>query len=296
MTNHKHLRTVIEDIYTSGLTEDLLSRLINEFRYSNLYIPAKRENGTLNFIIYEDESGKITPLFTDPDEFRKFFGSEDAELLVNSFELYQNILKTSDIQGYILNPATEKYMFTREFILSIKNIPKTSFYTGNPYSEAELIEINKSIDNAGLEAFIENRNNIGDYEGLFEHLSNSRVLGLMISDVGIEGDIISLKKTGPIARMYMDRVGGTYATIFTSHEKMKPVKSGGFKYSQIINLATLVNFVLAEDMEGIVINPESDNVLVQRYVLLKYSLGFERFANDERLSEAMFYMFNLKGD
>ena len=74
MANHKHLRTVIEDIHSNGdmLTKDLLLKLINEFKYSNLYIPAKKENGTLNFIIYEDEDAKITPLFTDMDEFRKF--------------------------------------------------------------------------------------------------------------------------------------------------------------------------------------------------------------------------------
>ena len=60
MTNHKHLRTVIEDIYSNEnqLTEELTARLIHEFRYSNLYIPAKRENDTLNFIIYEDEGDR----------------------------------------------------------------------------------------------------------------------------------------------------------------------------------------------------------------------------------------------
>ena len=109
-------------------------------------------------------------------------------------------------------------------------------------------------------------------------------------------DIISLKKTGPIAQMYLDRVGGIYATIFTSKDKVKAIETSKNKYLQLINLATLVNFVLSEDMEGIVINPETDNVLIPRSVLLRYSLGFERFANDERLSEAMYYMFNLEGD
>ena len=67
MTNHKHLRSTIEDIYLNNneLNEDLAFRLINEFRYSNLFIPAKRENGTLNFIIYETDGAKLTPLFTD---------------------------------------------------------------------------------------------------------------------------------------------------------------------------------------------------------------------------------------
>ena len=73
MITHKHLRTVIEDIYLNDneLTQDLLVRLVHEFRYSNLYIPAKKQDDTLNFIIYEDEGEKITPLFTDLDEFHK---------------------------------------------------------------------------------------------------------------------------------------------------------------------------------------------------------------------------------
>lgn len=295
MTNHKHLRTVIEDIYSNGnkLTEELTSRLINEFRYSNLYIPAKKENGTLNFIIYEDEDTIITPLFTDLDEFRKFYKDDDIQILQNPFELYQNILKTTDIEGYILNPASEKYLFKKEFILAITNIPKTNFYTTNPYSEEELLELKNSIDNSDLENFIENRANIGDFEGLFEHMANSQLLALMLSDLNIEKEMISLKQTGPIASMYTDRVGGIYATLFSSEAKMLEVNTGKHKYSQLINLATLVNFILTEDMDGLIINPESNNVLIPRASLLRYSLGFEKYANDERLSEAMFYIFKI---
>lgn len=295
MMNHKHLRNVIEDIYSNDnrLTEELTGRLINEFRYSNLYIPAKRENNTLNFIIYEDDEIKITPLFTDLDEFHKFFKDEDIQALQNSFELYQNILKTTDIQGYILNPSSEKYVFKKEFILAISNIPKTNFFTTNPYTEEELIDLKNSINNESLESFIGDRANIGDFEGLFEHMANSRLLALMLSDLDIKRDIISLKETGPIASMYTDRVGGVYATLFTSEAKMESITTSRHKYSQLINLATMVNFILTEDMDGLIINPESDNVLIPRASLLRFSLGFEKYANDERLSEAMFYIFNI---
>ena len=294
MSNHKHLRTVIEDIYTNGnrLTEDLAFKLINEFRYSNLHIPAKREDGTLQFIIYEDDRVKITPLFTDREEFRKFFrDDEDIQLLENPFELYRNILKTTDIEGYVLNPASEKYYFSKQFILSIENIPKTNFYSTNHYTARELKEVKDNIDNSGLENFISDRGNAGDYMGLMEELSKSTLLTLMLSDLRIEKDIIDLNRTGPIAQMYLDRVGGTYATIFTSEEKLDAINTKRHKYSQVINLPTLVNFVLSEDMEGILLNPETDNVLIPRSVLLKFSLGIERYANDERLCEAMFYIF-----
>lgn len=296
MTNHKHLRTVIEDIYSNEnqLTEELTARLIHEFRYSNLYIPAKRENDTLNFIIYEDEGSKLTPLFTDMDEFKKFYkNDENIQVLQNPFELYQNVLKTTDIDGYVLNPSTEKYLFKKEFILAIKNIPKTNFYTTNPYSQEELLSLKKSVDNTDLESFIGDRSYVGDYESLFEKMANSQLLGLMLSDLSIDKEIISLKQSGPIASMYTDNIGGVYATVFTSESKMDVINTDKNKYSQLVNLATLVNFILTEDMDGLILNPESDNVLIPRVTLLRYSLGFEMYANNERLSEAMYYLFKI---
>lgn len=296
MTNHKHLRIVIEDIYSNEnqLTEELTARLIHEFRYSNLYIPAKRENDTLNFIIYEDEGSKLTPLFTDMDEFRKFYkNDENIQVLQNPFELYQNVLKTTDIDGYVLNPSTEKYLFKKEFILAIKNIPKTNFYTTNPYSQEELLSLKKSVDNTDLESFIGDRSYVGDYESLFEKMANSQLLGLMLSDLSIDKEIISLKQSGPIASMYTDNIGGVYATVFTSESKMDVINTDKNKYSQLVNLATLVNFILTEDMDGLILNPESDNVLIPRVTLLRYSLGFEMYANNDRLSEAMYYLFKI---
>lgn len=300
MSNHKHLRTVIEDIHANDdkLTEDLLFKLINEFKYSNLLIPAKKENGTLNFIIYEDEDAKITPLFTDRDEFRKFYSDDDIQVLENTFELYQNVIKTTEIEGYILNPASEKYLFSSEFILSITNLPKTNFYSSNPYTESELKDIRNNIDNGDLEDFITSPSNVGYFEGLFEKLSSSTLLALMLSNRDLtpyaEDGIISMQSTGPLARMHVDRIGGEYATLFTSEEKMDHVRTDLYRYSQIVNLATLVNFVLTEDMDGIVINPDSDNVLIPRSELLKYSLGFEKYANDERLSTSIFYIFPVE--
>lgn len=300
MTNHKHLRVVIEDIYSNNnkLTEDLDLRLINEFRYSNLYIPAKRDGFDLNFIIYEDDGLRLTPLFTDPDEFHKFFtDDDDIELMQNSFELYQNILKTTTIEGYILNPATEKYVFSKEFILDIKNPPKTNYYSPNTYTVGELIGI-KDSSNDELEQFISDSRNIGNYEALFEKFSKAHLLTLMVSDIDLtakaEDGVISMMDSGPLAQMYTDNVGGVYATIFSSEDKLKYVETDKFKYSQVINLSMLVNFVLSEDMDGIVLNPQSDNVLISRTTLLKYSRGFEKFANDEKLSNSIYYMFLIE--
>ncbi|WP_165813990.1 SseB family protein [Methanobrevibacter thaueri] len=289
------MRVVIEDIYANGnrLNENLALKLVNEFRYSNLYIAAKKENDTLNFITYEYNDMKLTALFTDHDEFRKFHHEDDIQLLQNSFELYQNILKTTDFDGYILNPASEKYLFTKEFILTITNIPKTNFYTTDAYSAGELLDIYRNVDNRYLEEYISNPKNVGDYEMLFERLANSTILTLMVSDMEFDNDIIDLREIGPVAGMYTDKVGGIYVTIFSSTDRIRHVNTSKFKYAQLVNLAMLVNYVLVEDLDGIVLNPDSDNVLIPRSVLLRYSLGFERYANDARLCEALYYMFAL---
>lgn len=294
---HEHLKTLIEDISLNGnrLNEDLLSKLINELRYSRLMIPARSENGTLNFIIYEIDGLKFTPLFTDTDEFHKFFKDDDVRILENSFELYQNILKTRDIDGYILNPASENYILDRELILSIKHLPKTFIQTDSAYSKEELKEIYDDIDNASLNAFIEKRENVGNFEGLFEELSKSTVLTLMLSARRFDDDVIDMTKTGSLAFMHTDKVGGSYATIYSSPEKLNDVNVdiSLYKYAQIVNLSTLVNYILSEDMDGLILNPESDNILIPRGVLLKHSLGFEKFSNDEKLSTAIFYMFQI---
>lgn len=188
MTNHKHLRLAIEDIYSNEneLTESLAFRLVNEFRYSNLFIPAKRDEYGLNFIIYGDGEMKLTPLFTDPDEFNKFFkNTDDIELMQNPFELYQNILKTTDIEGYILNPASEKYLFKREFLLEIRNIPKTNYYTTNAYSGEELKKL-KDTKNESLESFLKDTSNVGNFEALFEEFASSCLFTMMVSDVDLQ--------------------------------------------------------------------------------------------------------------
>lgn len=99
--------------------------------------------------------------------------------------------------------------------------------------------------------------------------------------------------SGPLAQMYADKIGGTYATVFSSEDKIRNVKTDSFRYSQIVNISMLVNFALTEDMDGIILNPGSDDILISRLTLLKYSLGFERYANDERLCESIYYMFPI---
>lgn len=295
MIRHEHLKTAVEDYCMNGGKEILL-RLANEFRYSSLYIASKRHDGKLVFDIYERDGVRLTALFTDLDEVAEFYDPGEVEVFSNSFELYRNLLKTSEIDGYILNPASLNYLLEKEFVLSISNMPKTAYVTSNPYSGEELKAM-LECENTNLNDFIEKRHYLGNYEGLFERLSESVVLALMISDSDLSGlfenGILNMQLTGPLSSMYADTVGGRYAAIFSSKEKLLKVATSKFRYAQVINLSMLVNFVLSQDMDGIILNPSSDDILIARPVLLRYSLGFERYADDERLSDSMYYIFEI---
>lgn len=295
MIRHEHLKTAVEDYYLND-DKEILLRIINELRYSNLFIPSKRKDGKLVFDIYEKDGVNLTPLFTDMDEVNKFYRPGEAEVFSNSFELYRNVLKTSEIDGYVLNPASQNYLFKREFILAISDIPKTTYVSTNPYSPEEIKAL-MNHENHDLEDFIQKRENLGNYEALFEMMSHSTVLAMMVSGSDLSeflrDGMLDMRLTGPVASMHIDTIGGRYATIYSSTAKMESVETPGFKYAQVVNLSMLVNFVLSEDMDGIILNPSCDDILIPRQALLNYSLGFEKYANDERLADSMYYLFEL---
>ena len=167
------------------------------------------------------------------------------------------------------------------------------------HTSAELKTLKDSINNASLESFIENPKNIGRYEELFEEISSSTMLTLMLSDDdltehAVDG-VIRQDHTNPLGYLYVDKIGGDYATVYTSEEKMKCINTDANKYSQIVNFSQLTNFTLNDDMDGIIINPESDNILLTRDTLLAFSPLLEKTCNDSRLNSAIFHMFLMEG-
>ena len=104
-----------------------------------------------------------------------------------------------------MNPSSEKYLFKKEFILSIKHIPKTNFYSSNPYTKEELKDLKDSIDNSSLEKFIADSANIGNNELLFEKMSNATFLTLMLSDLDLnpENGIVDMQEIGPNTLQYL---------------------------------------------------------------------------------------------
>lgn len=66
------------------------------------------------------------------------------------------------------------------------------------------------------------------------------------------------------------------------------------KYSQIVNFSRMANFILNDDMDGIIINPCCENILLTRETLMHYSGLLEKTCNDTRLNTAIMHMFLME--
>ncbi len=298
---HDNLRKSFEELGTDNnyenLTAEIFERFINELKHSCMILAADMTSDDMRFRVFEHDGKEYGLLFTDMNEFRKSFSSEECESYSCDFELYQKIVEMDLLDGFLINPESEAFILKKEIFKQIKDLPEHSYDEDNSYITEELKRLHDSIDNHELEEFIKDPSNIGSYEELFAMMSKSTMLTLMLSDRDL-GDLmvdgaINMMETGPVAFLYLDEVGGQYATLYTSHEKMKSVATEMHKYSQIVNVSLMANFILNDDMDGIIINPGLENIILSRDVLLEHSGLLEKVCNDSRLNSAIFHMFEI---
>jgi len=297
---HENLKKSLEELQSDELADDMIDRFVNELKHSNLILAADIRESEIKLALVQIEGKDYGFLFTDMDEFRKTISDDDCGSQYYDFNVYQTLVEESMLDGYIINPSSIGFVLKKELILAIDDLPDHEFSAEEVYTASELKHLKDSMDNGDLEDFIRDSANIGKYEELFEKMSDSTMLTLMLSNEDLTGysedGIISLQKTGPLGFLYLDEIGGEYATVYTSEEKISNVATNLNKYSQIVNFSQMTNFVLNDDMDGIIINPNSDNILLTRDVLLEYSSLLEKKCNDTRLNTAIFHMFLIGGE
>lgn len=299
---HENLRRLMAefDLMDEDIPIELVKRLIDELKYSNLIVAGNERDDGIDLINIKILNKSFGLLFTDMDEFRKAIPDNDVESHHYPFEYYRDMVDALDLGGFILNLSSERMPITKAAFDLIRDEPKFVLSTDDAYTPHELKELKDSIDNRDLEEFVENPKNIGKYEDLFDKISNSTMLTLMLSpydlrDVAEDG-IVSTMDDGPVGFLYLEELGGKYATAYTSEAKIANIRSDLNKYSQVVDFSMLTNFILNDDMDGILINPNSDNVLLTREVLLEYAPLLQRTCNDSRLSNALFNMFIIDGE
>ena len=279
--------------------EDFI-RIFQELKYSWLLTPAKVSGDVANPMFMDTPMGKYGALFTDIDEFRKEFPDFETGFKAFPFPAYLDYLNRSDMKGFIINFRSDGFLFTGEWEDLLGEMPEIEYSTDGAYTSDELKRLRDSVDNENLEEFIANPQNIGKYEELFEIMSDSTLLTFIVSDEDLshyaEDGVIPTRENGYLGNHYMEGLGGKYGTIYTSEDKISRVDLAKNKYSQIVNLSQMMYSVLTDDMDGIIINPGEENVILTREVLLDFSDVIEKTCNDSRLNSAINYMFEMEED
>lgn len=277
---------------------EAVKSLTHELKHSNLIIAADIRSDGMNFPSIELDGEDFGLLFTDMVEFYKVFQNNEYEAHDIVFEFFKQILDKSDLKGYVINIASEAFIIWDELIDLFGDMPEFSFSSKDSYSTAELRQLKESVDNAKLEEFLKNPQNVGKYEELFDRISESAlfILRLTKDDFNdkLEDGIINLEDIGPVGYLYIDRFYGNYAPIYTSEAKMSGVNTELNKYSQLVNFSQMINSVLSDDMDGIIINPNSDNVILTRDVLMEFSPVLEKICNNSKLNSGIYHMFSIE--
>ena len=270
---HKHLKRQFEIFEKTEEIEDLLM----ELEFSTLLMPIDIENDTLSFplLIIEDEM--YAPVFTDVYEYDKLNFPENFILTPNKFDFYLNLLN-ENIDGIIINVEGERFPVTKEFQQFIE--PNHIFdYDPQIYTLKEIKQIRDSVNNEELEKFLEDKSNWWDYERLMDLLLKSDLFKVVLSEEDMSSEakngVISLHNTEMPPTALTTKVTESYTLIYTKEDEIIPKDNPMYPYLQLVNLPELMKRVLLDDLDGIILNENSQNIIIPRKFLLNLMDDFK---------------------
>ena len=233
--NHENLRRNLEEFKEKGddVSDETLDMILAELQHSCLII-AGDVSITHQMAVFNHGDDRCGFLFTDMDEFRKFDSKGECPSQACDFEVYKTMVSSGDIDCFVLNPMSEGFIIVREIFEMIKHLPQHDYPSKGAYTPFELRDLRDSMDNKGLEEFIKDPSNTARYEELFSEISNSTLLTLMVSREDLtefaEDGIINMEDN-PRGFLYLDEMGGKYATVYTSSQVLQPTSTSTHKSS-----------------------------------------------------------------
>lgn len=294
-----HAKLYLDD--DEKIPDELLIHIFGELRVSNLIIPAVEDDEEFIFenVNFEEDSTSYLPLFTNLEEYDKHIddGSE-FEPLSNDFDLYREIIEESSLDGIIINIEGINITLDKEFISQIPDTEPVAFSDEQPaYSKEELKELFNTVTNDDLVRLMHTKGK--DLEALMVELSNSYMINPIISDEPLDeisqNGIIRCSDAGGFNLFIIDEDPIRLAMIFTSRDEMLKFidKSDSNCYGQITVLTELFDFILRNDIDGVVINPASENYYILREEIISQARGIELIAEDDRIRDALDYAFTI---
>ena len=269
---HKHLKRQFNILETA----DDLTPLFTELKFSTLLLPVAHENNTVSFPLLQVAGKKYAPVFTDIHEYNKCGLPDDFTLTAHDFEFYFNLLDER-IDGIIIDVEGERFPLTKEIQDFVK--PNYIFdYDPNVFTLREMRMIKDSIDNTELEEFLADESNFWDYDKLIDLLLKSDVFKVVLSKDDltdkVENGVISLHDVDMLPTAATANLTDSYALIYSSEEEVRPKNDPMHPYLQLVNMPELIRRVLLDDLDGIVLNENSQNITIPREYLLDFMKNF----------------------
>lgn len=259
---HKHLKRQL-DIFEEA---EEIDALLNELEFSTLLLPLNNDEGHLGAPIVFFDDKEYIPVFTDVHEFNKFDSAGEFTLVSNEFPFYLDLLDEG-IDGIVIDIEGERFPLTKE-IAKFFDINYSFDYDPQVFTLKEMKRIMDSVDNSELERFLDNQDNHWDYENLMELLLKSELLTVALSQSDlsdkVEDGVISLHDVGSLPLALKSRMNESYALIYSSQNQIKPKNNPLHPYSQLVNLPSLVRRILLDDLDGIILNENSHNIMIPR--------------------------------
>ena len=269
---HKHLKRQF-DIFER--TEEL-DDLFLELEYSTLLLPVNIEGDAVTFPLIDFDGKKYAPVFTDFYEFDKVGFDGNFILKSYGFEFYLELLNEK-IDGIIIDIEGERFPITREF-RDFFNLNYIMDYDPQVFTLKEIKRIRDSVDNAELEEFLKDESRYWDYENLMELLLKSDlfVVGLSEEDLSYRAQdgVISMHGMTRLPQATHSRYTESYALLYSSEKEIWPKNNPMHPYPQLANLPELIYRALLDDLDGIILNENSQNITIPRDFLISFFKDF----------------------
>ncbi len=268
---HKHLKKQVDLLERA---EDLYP-LFKELEFSTLLLPVDVENDILAFPTLDCDDEKFIPVFTDVYEYEKVNFTENFTLVSNSFDFYLNLLD-DNLDGIIIDVEGIRLPIPKEFKDAVE--PDQIFNQDMHFHTMdEVKQVRSQVNNSELEEFLQDESNFWDIEKLLNLLTKSNVfsVGLSVEDLSMESNdgIIHIDESLPKATYNI--ASQSYALVYSSESEIKPKNNPLNPYSQLINFPFFARQVLLDDLDGIILNENSQNITIPREFLFDYIENLE---------------------
>lgn len=273
---NRHLKSKVDEVnnflkFHNSPPEDLFEELLLELEVSRLYLPGSFGAEEFGFEHLESEEGlMLLPLYTSPDEY-----SGESDLESFEFGLFSEIINEFGFEGCVINPNSDELFIPGEYTEGLRAEEMPEIDLDEAYDAEELKDIALTVKNEELAKFIRDDSNFNRFDDLIELLADSVLLSVVSSSEDLsqkaQNGIIPTLEAGGFNLTVKSEGESRYGLLFTDIDAIKSTcdtDAGIYYYCQVTSYASILAVLLANDLDGVIINPQIDDYYVPRHVLL----------------------------